>query len=68
MDNLPFNRTPIIKYGTGINKTVDSFGNIDTENEYNNIENNKLFCFNGNFTILTIFILILLLIFIHNSK
>jgi hypothetical protein len=34
-----------------------------------NIESNKIFCFNGTFTILTIFVLILLLIFINvNTK
>lgn len=33
------------------------------------METNKLFCFNGTFTILTVFILVLLLIFINiNSK
>ena len=30
-----------------------------------NIESNKIFCFNGTFTLLTIFVLILLLIFIN---
>jgi len=44
---------------------------FDSNNDTNdiNIESNKIFCFNGTFTILTIFVLILLLIFINvNTK
>lgn len=54
----------------------ENFNNDDlTDNTVNNesgnvnIESNKIFCFNGTFTILTIFVLLLLLIFINiNSK
>lgn len=45
----------------------DNNGNNDNNEDY--IETNKIFCFNGAFTLLTIFILVLLLIFINiNSK
>lgn len=41
----------------------------DNDSSDINIESNKIFCFNGTFTILTIFVLILLLIFINiNTK
>jgi hypothetical protein len=49
----------------------DNFQNYDGENvDYDSaIESKKLFCFNGTFTILTVFVLIMLLIFINiNSK
>jgi hypothetical protein len=49
----------------------DNFQNYDGENvDYDtSIESNKIFCFNGTFTILTVFVLIMLLIFINvNSK
>jgi hypothetical protein len=49
----------------------DNFQNYDGENvDYDTtIESNKIFCFNGTFTILTVFVLIMLLIFINvNSK
>jgi hypothetical protein len=44
---------------------------IKTENSNENqekISTNKIMCFNGKFTLLTIFILILLLIYINKSK
>ena len=41
----------------------------DNDGKYDvGIESNKLFCFNGTFAILTIFILILLLFFINTSS
>lgn len=49
----------------------ENFQKYDGDNvDYDtNIESNKIFCFNGTFTILTIFVLILLLVFINvNSK
>jgi hypothetical protein len=54
----------------------ETFNSVNEDNGYNvnnededNIETKKIFCFNGAFTILTIFILVLLLIFINvNSK
>jgi hypothetical protein len=60
--------------------TSTCYENFDSENSNNsknyesdsnydvNIESNKIFCFNGTFTILTIFILILLLIFINTES
>ena len=39
--------------------------NFDSNNNNINIESKKLFCFNGTFTILTIFVLVFLLIFIN---
>ena len=42
--------------------------NVNDDNDFT-IESNKIFCFNGTFTLLTIFVLILLLIYINiNSK
>jgi hypothetical protein len=51
------------------NKSFKSENN-DNNNDNNNVnmETNKIFCFNGTFTILTIFVLILLLIFINVSS
>lgn len=47
----------------------EKFESNNNETNYVNIESNNLFCFNSTFTILTIFTLILLLIFINiNSK
>jgi hypothetical protein len=51
--------------------TSNCYEKFNSSNDPNdtNIESNKIFCFNGMFTILTIFVLILLLIFINvNSK
>ena len=47
---------------------LEKFNSSNDPND-TNIESNKIFCFNGTFTIMTIFVLILLLIFINiNSK
>jgi hypothetical protein len=68
----PAQEYPISRCYEGFN----SNGNTDDDNyddeydEYDpSIESNKLFCFNGTFTLLTIFVLVLLLIFIGvNAK
>jgi hypothetical protein len=51
-----------------VSECYEKFESINDDNNLN-IESNKIFCFNGTFTLLTIFVLILLLIFINvNSK
>lgn len=50
--------------------TSTCYENFESNNDGNydvNIESNKIFCFNGTFTILTVFVLILLLIFINTQ-
>lgn len=50
------------------NKYSEDFSS-NNEIDTTNIESNKIFCFSGTFTLLTIFVLILLLIFINvNTK
>jgi hypothetical protein len=51
--------------------TSTCYENFESDNESNydvNIESNHIFCFNGTFTILTVFVLILLLIFINTQS
>jgi hypothetical protein len=51
--------------------TTTCYENFDAESDSNydvNIESNKIVCFNGTFTLLTVFVLILLLIFINTQS
>jgi hypothetical protein len=52
-----------------IDPRIENF-EVEVKEEENNqsIETNKIFCFNGMFTILTVGILILLLIFIGRNQ
>ena len=51
-----------------VNKKMDSY-NIKHQNNDIDMETNKIFCFNGKFTILAVSILVLILLYINiNSK
>jgi hypothetical protein len=59
----PASNLPNSNCHENFNNSTDNAANNESSNV--NIESNKIFCFNGTFTILTIFVLLMLLIFIN---
>lgn len=55
--------------GYPFSQCYEGFESNNGDDSNSDIESNKIFCFNGTFTLLTIFVLVLLLIYINaNSK
>jgi len=55
--------------GYPFSQCYEGFDSSNGDDSDASIESNKIFCFNGTFTLLTIFVLVLLLIYINvNSK